>query len=87
MLEKSLSFYTRAFAVWVVAGGLAAYLWPAPFTLLDKRSMNWLFALTMFGIGAVLRMDDFRRIVQRPMIVLIGTVTQYSLMPDRKSVV
>lgn len=81
MLEKILSFYTRAFAVWVVAGGLAAYLWPAPFTMLDKRCMNWLFALTMFGIGAVLRMDDFRRIVQRPMIVLVGTVTQYSLMP------
>jgi BASS family bile acid:Na+ symporter len=81
MFEKILSFYTRLFAVWVVAGGLIAYLWPEPFLMLDKRSVNGLFALTMFGIGAVLRMEDFRRIVQRPMIVLIGTVTQYSLMP------
>jgi BASS family bile acid:Na+ symporter len=28
-----------------------------------------------------LQVDDFRRIVQRPAIVLIGTVTQYTLMP------
>jgi BASS family bile acid:Na+ symporter len=81
MFEKILSSYTRLFAVWVIAGGLIAYLWPAPFVWLDKQCVNWLFALTMFGIGAVLQVDDFRRIVQRPMIVLIGTITQYTLMP------
>jgi BASS family bile acid:Na+ symporter len=81
MFEKILSFYTRAFAVWVIVGGLAAYQWPEPFALVDRRAMNWLFALTMFGIGAVLRMEDFRRIVKRPLIVVVGTVTQYSLMP------
>lgn len=81
MFEKILSSYTRLFAVWVIAGGLIAYLWPAPFVRLDKQCVNWLFALTMFGIGAVLQADDFRRIVQRPVIVLIGTITQYTLMP------
>lgn len=81
MFEKILSSYTRLFAVWVIAGGLIAYLWPTPFVRLDKQCVNWLFALTMFGIGAVLQVDDFRRIVQRPVIVLIGTVTQYTLMP------
>ncbi len=81
MFERALSFYTRYFAVWVVLGGLTAYVWPEPFRWLDKSSVNGLFALTMFGIGAVLRTEDFRRIVQRPMIVLVGTVTQYSLMP------
>jgi BASS family bile acid:Na+ symporter len=43
--------------------------------------MDALLALTMFGIGAVLQTEDFRRIVKRPVIVLIGTITQYSLMP------
>lgn len=81
MFERALSFYTRYFAVWVVLGGVVAYLWPAPLLKLNKSAVNVLFALTMFGIGAVLRTEDFRRIVQRPMIVLIGTITQYSLMP------
>ncbi|MCL5281990.1 MAG: bile acid:sodium symporter family protein [Planctomycetes bacterium] len=81
MLAKILSFYTRAFALWVILGGLAAYFWPAPLASLDRRSVNCVFALTMFGIGAVLRTEDFRRILHRPGIVLIGTITQYSLMP------
>jgi len=81
MLEKILAFYTRSFALWVILGGVAAYFWPAPLASLDRRSVNAVFALTMFGIGAVLQTKDFRRIVQRPGIVLVGTVTQYSLMP------
>ncbi len=96
MFQKILSFYTRYFALWVVLGGIAAYFWPMlwpkempegwlwirdPLAHLDRRAVNAVFALTMFGIGAVLQAEDFRRIIQRPVIVLIGTVTQYSLMP------
>ena len=81
MLDKILSFYTRYFALWVILGGLAAYFWPGPLASLDRRGVNGVFALTMFGIGAVLQAEDFRRILQRPGIVLIGTITQYSLMP------
>ena len=80
MFAKILSFYTRCFALWVIVGGLAAYLWPGPFKL-DNSVMNVLLGLTMFGIGAVLQTEDFRQIVRRPIIVLIGTATQYSLMP------
>jgi BASS family bile acid:Na+ symporter len=80
MLNSILAFYTRCFALWVVVGGVTAYFWPGLFTAL-KSVESWLFVLTMFGIGAVLETSDFRRIVQRPVIVLIGTITQYSLMP------
>lgn len=80
MLKKVLGFYTKYFAVWVVLCGVAAYVWPGPFVAL-KGYMNWFFALTMFGIGAVLQMEDFKRIAQRPVIVLIGSVTQFSVMP------
>jgi BASS family bile acid:Na+ symporter len=81
MFAKVLSLYTRCFALWVILGGLAAYFWPGPLASLNRQSVNCVFALTMFGIGAVLQAEDFRRIVQRPSIVVIGTITQYSLMP------
>ncbi len=81
MVQKMLAFYTRCFALWVVLGGVLAYLWPEPLASLKQRSVQAIFALTMFGIGAVLHAEDFRRIIQRPIIVLIGTITQYSLMP------
>ena len=80
MLKKILSFYTKYFAIWVVAFGVVAYVWPGPFVAL-KSYMNWFFALTMFGIGAVLEVADFKRIAQRPAIVLIGSAAQFSIMP------
>ncbi len=80
MLKKILDFYTRYFAVWVVVFGILAYFLPKPFKLL-KPGMDWFFALTMFGIGAVLRVEDFKRILQKPIIVLIGSAAQFSIMP------
>ncbi len=80
MLDKILSFYTKYFAVWVIAFGILAYLFPKPFTALSP-GMDWFFALTMFGIGVVLKTEDFKRIAAKPSIVLIGTLAQYTIMP------
>jgi len=80
MLKKILSFYTKYFAIWVVAFGVVAYVSPGPFVAL-KSYMNWFFALTMFGIGAVLQVEDFERIARRPTIILIGSAAQFSIMP------
>jgi BASS family bile acid:Na+ symporter len=35
----------------------------------------------MFGVGAVLQVEDFKRIAQKPVIVLIGSAAQNSIMP------
>jgi BASS family bile acid:Na+ symporter len=80
MFNKILSFYTKYFAVWVVLFGATAYILPGPFVAL-KGYMDWFFALTMFGIGVVLQVEDFKRIAQKPVIVLIGSATQFSVMP------
>ena len=102
MLKKVLNFYTKYFAVWVVAFGVVAYFWPEVFLTLEEKmalffavtiervlppalrlekGMNWFFALTMFGIGAVLQIEDFKRIAKRPVVVLIGSAAQFSIMP------
>jgi BASS family bile acid:Na+ symporter len=80
MLKKILSFYTKYFAIWVIVFGVVAYFWSGPFVAL-KSYMDWFFALTMFGIGAVLQIEDFKRIAQKPIIVLIGSTAQFSIMP------
>jgi len=80
MLKKALSFYTKYFAVWVILFGVVAYFVPKPFVAL-RDYMDWFFALTMFGIGAVLQIEDFKRIAQKPIIVLIGSAAQFSIMP------
>ncbi len=75
-----MSFYTKYFAAWVILFGIVAYLIPAPFVAL-KPCNEWFFAMTMFGIGAVLEIDDFKRIAQKPLIVLIGSCAQFTIMP------
>ena len=52
-----------------------------PRALRLEKGMNWFFALTMFGIGAVLQIEDFKRIAKRPTVVLIGSAAQFSIMP------
>jgi len=80
MLRKILSFYTKYFAIWTVLLAAVAYFFPAPFVAM-KRYNELFFALTMFGIGAVLDIDDFKRILKNPMIVFIGSAAQFSIMP------
>ena len=92
MLRKIISVYTKYFAVWVLLFGVIAYYCPAPFTWFkdlfvvktDKFSLNLLecfFILTMFGIGAVLQVSDFKRIAKNPIVVLIGVCAQFTIMP------
>ena len=80
MLRKILSFYTKYFAVWVILFGIIAFFFPAPFVALKNYNKHF-FALTMFGIGAVLKLEDFKRIAQKPLIVLIGSTAQFTIMP------
>lgn len=60
--------------------GPAADRWPSIFQSLRSPNL-WFFALTMFGIGAVLTVNDFKNIARRPVIVLIGTIAQFTIMP------
>ncbi|MHC4195579.1 MAG: bile acid:sodium symporter family protein [Planctomycetota bacterium] len=75
-----MSFYTKYFAVWVLVFGMIAYFAPAPFTAM-KNYNKLFFSLTMFGIGAVLQIEDFKRIAEKPIIVLIGCCAQFTIMP------
>ena len=80
MFKKALGFYTKYFAVWVVVSGVAAYFWQEPFIAMGGYNKLF-FTLTMFGIGAVLQTEDFKRIIEKPVIVLIGSCAQFSIMP------
>ncbi|MBP7088654.1 MAG: bile acid:sodium symporter family protein [Candidatus Omnitrophica bacterium] len=79
-LASFLKFYTKYLAVWVFICGIIAYLYPKPFIAL-REGMDFFFALTMFGIGCVLNIQDFQRIAKQPQIVLIGSFLQFTLMP------
>jgi len=80
MFGRILSFYTKYFAIWIVVFGVVAYFYPGPFAALGDYNKSF-FALTMFGIGAVLQVEDFKRIAKKPFVILVGCVSQFSIMP------
>ncbi|MDD5081594.1 MAG: bile acid:sodium symporter family protein [Candidatus Omnitrophica bacterium] len=79
-MKKILNIYTKYMAIWVFFFGLIAYIYPSPFVAL-RGYMDLFFALTMFGIGCVLNIDDFKKILKEPQIVAIGSFMQFTLMP------
>jgi bile acid:Na+ symporter, BASS family len=94
MIKRILEYYTRYYLVGIVVCTVIAYSFPAPFDKFGsyvigtlggdffKLTTNKLFfSLTMFGIGAVLKLDDFVHIAKNPLVILIGTCAQFTIMP------
>jgi BASS family bile acid:Na+ symporter len=80
MYRKIIRSYTRLFGLWIVLFGVLAYCCPNAFLPLKNFNL-YFFALTMFGIGAVLTPKDFLPVVRQPWLILLGTTAQYTIMP------
>ncbi len=80
MLNRMLEKFAQLLVVWVVLAAAMGYFYPqtlvplAPFT-------DWLFALTMLGIGCLLSVKDFAPILKKPRLIFLGTAAQFVIMP------
>lgn len=79
-MQGLLILITRLFPVWAILLAFIAYYFPSPFTAL-KPAIVPLLATIMLCMGLTLTFDDFRRVVQRPLLILLGTGMQFLLMP------
>lgn len=73
-------FIANQLAPVTLLGAVIAYLYP-PVFLIFKDSFLWFFAATMFAIGIVLDTRELQETLHRPGQILLGVVTQYSVMP------
>lgn len=80
LLNRIAGYITEYLAAWVIAFVALAYFFPAFFIPL-KPFIDWFFAVTMFGIGALLSFKDFDPIFKRPRIVILGIFAQFAIMP------
>lgn len=79
-MNRLLHTFTRLLPLWTVLLGIAGYFYPQVLLPLNPH-IEWFFMLTMLGIGAVLNFEDFAPIFKRPQTVLMGTFTQFIIMP------
>jgi BASS family bile acid:Na+ symporter len=80
MFNRILEKFAKLLVVWVVLAAAVGYIFPGilvPF----KPYIDWLFGLTMFGIGCLLTIKDFKPIFEKPRLVFLGTLAQFVIMP------
>ncbi len=66
--------------LWVVALGILGYCYPPSLSWFEPW-IQWIFFGTMLGIGCAMNLGDFRPLIQRPQLVLLGILVQFVVMP------
>lgn len=71
---------TRLFPLWALSLAAIAYVLPDLFSE-GKRLIVPLLLVIMLGMGMTLDAADFRRVLTRPKLILLGVMLQYTIMP------
>lgn len=77
---KVFRFLSTQLAPLTVFGAAAAYVYPPAFRIFEDTYL-WFFAATMLALGVVLEPEDLKRTLEHPQRVVLGVLTQYTVMP------
>jgi BASS family bile acid:Na+ symporter len=75
-----MNSFIRLFPLWAIVLSTVAYFMPSPFADI-KAIIIPLLAIIMFSMGLTLNLDDFKRAISMPKLIISGLVLQYSVMP------
>ncbi|WP_430503861.1 bile acid:sodium symporter family protein [Haloparvum sp. PAK95] len=79
-ISRTATVASKYFVVWVIAASALALASPDTFVPV-LNYVNPLLGIIMLGMGLTLLPEDFRRLLERPVDVGIGAVTQWLVMP------
>ena len=80
-MKRLCKWISDYLGVLVLLSAVAALLWPEAIGLLKPTLINPLLGVIMFGMGLTLKAEDFRVVFSRPRDVLIGCLSQFTVMP------
>ncbi|MBB5150531.1 bile acid:sodium symporter family protein [Ureibacillus thermosphaericus] len=78
--QKIGKFAGDTFALWVLLAAALAMWVPQYFTWIAPW-ITTLLGIVMFGMGMTLKLDDFKLVLQHPKGVIIGIISQFTIMP------
>ena len=81
MLDKILHFIERYFALLVLIVAIVSFLLPSSFSWIKTSSINYLLGFIMFFMGLTLKPNDFKIVFTHPKNVLLGCLSQFTIMP------
>jgi bile acid:Na+ symporter, BASS family len=78
---RAAGVLTGLFPLWVTLASAIALIEPRLFTWFSGWLITGGLAVIMLGMGVTLEPEDFRRVSRRPLLVGLGVVLQYTVMP------
>lgn len=78
--QKIGKFAGDTFALWVLLAAALAMWGPQYFTWIAPW-ITTLLGIVMFGMGMTLKLDDFKLVLQHPKGVILGIISQFTIMP------
>ena len=81
LLEKISDFLGKFMAAVVLVVAALALFVPVSCTWIQTGWVNYLLMIVMFGMGLTLKLEDFKLVFTRPKDILIGCVSQFTIMP------
>lgn len=69
------------FPLWVFLGSAIAMIYPPSFTWFSGPLIPAGLAVIMLGMGLTLTIEDFKRILEKPVPVFLGILLQFAVMP------
>ena len=79
--QKFSNVFSNLFPVWTLTVAILGLTVPAVFAGISTSSFTALLGMLMLSMGITLTIDDFKRVLQRPTLMLLGFVACYALMP------
>ena len=80
-MKKLCDFIARWMGVMVLIVAALSLTLPASFVWIDTWTINPMLGAIMFGMGLTLSPADFKVVLSRPKDILIGCLTQFTVMP------
>ncbi len=78
--DRSAAIAVTGFPLFILAGAILAFFFPAPFLPLANY-ITYFLMIIMFAMGLTLTIPDFKEIARRPWPVFVGVVAQFVIMP------
>ena len=80
-MRKTCDFIARWMGVMVLVVAVLSLTVPASFVWIDTWTINPMLGAIMFGMGLTLAPQDFKVVLSRPKDILLGCLTQFTVMP------
>ena len=80
-MRKICDFIARWMGVMVLVVAVLSLTVPASFVWIDTWTINPMLGAIMFGMGLTLAPQDFKVVLSRPKDILLGCLTQFTVMP------